>query len=298
MTQRSLLVTGANGFTGRHLCAAARARGWTIMAFGAGRGAGRDTVMCDLTDAESVNRAVAALAVDAVVHLAGQAFVAHGDADEIYRVNLFGTLNLLHALTTLRQPPRCTLLASSANVYGTPVVPRIDESICPAPVNHYACSKLAMEHMARTFADRLPLVIARPFNYTGRGQDEKFLIPKIVAHMRRRAPTIELGNINVSREFGDVRDVVEAYLDLIECEAAIGQTVNVCNGQPVALREALDIAQKLSGHRIEVAVNPAFVRQNEVARLAGDRSRLAALTGRRPAYALEDTMSWMLEDSD
>ncbi len=298
MTRRRLLVTGANGFTGRHLCAAARARGWTVIAFGAGRGAGRETVVCDLTDAASIHRAIATLEVDAVVHLAGQAFVGHGDADEIYRVNLFGTLNLLHALTTLLLPPRCTLLASSANVYGTPEVPRIDESMCPAPVNHYACSKLVMEHMARTFSDRLPLVIARPFNYTGRGQDEKFLIPKIVAHMRRQAPTIELGNVDVWREFGDVRDVVEAYLDLVECEAAIGQTVNVCNGQPVALRDALDLAQRLTGHHIEVVVNPAFVRQNEVARLAGDRSRLVELTGRRPLYTLEQTMQWMLDDGD
>ncbi len=295
MAQPTVLVTGAAGFTGRHFCAAARARGWAVIGLGHGDD---ETVRCDLTDAASVQRALAPLELDAVVHLAGQAFVAHGDAGDLYQTNLFGTLNLLQALVTMKRPPRRTLLASSANVYGTPELEHVDESVCPAPVNHYACSKLAMEHMARTWGDRLSLVIARPFNYTGVGQDPKFLIPKIVSHVHRRAPVIELGNLDVWREFGDVRDVVSAYLDLLDCDAASGQTVNVCTGQPLSLREVLDTVQRIAGHRIEVTVNPAFVRQNEVIRLCGNAAKLQALTGHVPTHGFEQTVQWMLEGLD
>lgn len=138
--------------------------------------------------------------------------MGHADARAFYDVNLFGTLNLLEALTALPELPRKVLIASSANIYGTPGIEVIDESVCAAPVNHYACSKLAMEHMVRTWFDRFPIVMTRPFNYTGVGQDEKFLIPKIVSHFKRRAPKIELGNLDVSRDFSDVRDVAAAYM--------------------------------------------------------------------------------------
>lgn len=91
--------------------------------------------------------------------------MAHEDVRGIYDVNLLGTLDLLEALSTLPTPPQRILLAGSANIYGTPNIEVIDESICPAPVNHYAISKLAMELMARNYGSRLPLVITRPFNY-------------------------------------------------------------------------------------------------------------------------------------
>ena len=102
------------------------------------------------------------------------AFVAHGNAEDFYRVNVLGTLNLLQALAKLDRAPERVIIASSANVYGTPDVGMLDESLCPAPVNHYACSKLAMEHMVRPWFSRFPILITRPFNYTGPGQSEAF----------------------------------------------------------------------------------------------------------------------------
>ncbi|WP_081577160.1 GDP-mannose 4,6-dehydratase, partial [Acidithiobacillus thiooxidans] len=231
-----------------------------------------------------------------VVHLAGLAFVGHGDAQAFYAVNLFGTLHLLEALSTLKTPPQRILLASSANVYGTPAVEVIDESICPAPVNHYACSKLAMEHMAHTWLDKLPIVIARPFNYTGVGQDDKFLIPKIVSHFKRRAPFIELGNLDVSRDFSDVRDVVDRYVHLLlEAEGVAGQTFNVCSGQAHSLREIMALTEQLSGHSLDIRVNPAFVRANEVPRLLGSAARLQQHLGPFSPIPIKQTLRWMLE---
>ena len=295
---QTVLITGLRGFTGHYLGTALRACGARVVGLVQGSAQGADEIACDLTDARAVRAAVALVRPTQVVHLAALAFVGEADTRAFYDVNLFGTLNLLEALADLPgvmdAPLSKVLIASSANVYGTPEVEVISEAVCPAPVNHYACSKLAMEHMARTWMERLPIVIARPFNYTGVGQDEKFLIPKIVNHFKRRAPLIELGNLDVARDFSDVRDVVAAYLGLLDAPQSTGQTVNVCSGKAHALRDVLAMASTISGHTLDVRVNPAFVRTNEISVLRGSHDKLTQATGFEPHFALNDTLNWML----
>ncbi len=291
----TILTTGLRGFTGHYLGAALLERGARVVGLVQGVPQGADEIACDLTSPASVREAVAQVRPTHVAHLAALSFVGHGDARGFYDVNLFGTLNLLEALAALELPPRRVLIASSANVYGTPDVEVIDEAVCPAPVNHYACSKLAMEHMVRTWLERLPIVITRPFNYTGVGQDEKFLIPKIVGHFKRRAAVIELGNLDVSRDFSDVRDVAATYvallLDTVNVE---GQTLNVCSGRAHSLRDIIGMVERISGHAMEVRVNQAFVRVNEVPRLLGSGRKLQECTGLTPLIPLEQTLRWMV----
>lgn len=279
-----IMLTGARGFTGRHFAAQAVAAGHMIFPLEA-----------NLTDAPAVNAEVQATPVDAVVHLAAISFVGHADASAFYAVNLMGTLNLLDALAKLPQGPTSVLLASSANVYGNADASPIQESQPPAPVNHYAMSKLAMEHLSRTYADSLPIVLARPFNYTGTGQAANFLIPKLVDHFVRRAPQISLGNLHVEREFNDVRMVCAAYLRLI-AEGAAGRTYNVCSGRPYTLGAVLDMLQSITGHSLEVKQNPAFMRANEVHRLCGDPRSLLRAIGPLPPYPLQETLAWMLDN--
>ena len=299
MTGKTALVTGASGFTGRHMIAALKTRGYRVVGLGMSNvdTSGADvTLPCDLTDALAVREAVAQAAPDVVVHLAALAFVGHGDVEAFYRVNVFGTLNLLEALARLDTPPRKILIASSANVYGSPDVEVIDESVCPAPVNHYACSKLVMEHMVRTWFARLPIVIARPFNYTGPGQDERFLIAKIVGHFRRGESSIELGNLDVSRDFSDVADVVTAYLALLESNAH-SVTLNICSNTAHSLREVIGMMESIAGYAIEVKVNPAFVRQNEIPRMLGDNTALRGLVGAVPQTPFITTLQRMYADA-
>lgn len=288
------LITGISGFTGKYVAAELEKAGYDVFGIGSHvhSGSARQRVV-DLLDVEALARCVAELRPDVVVHLAAIAFVGHGNAEDFYRVNLIGTRNLLSALAATDAAPRCVLLASSANVYGNSTEGVLSESAPLNPANDYAVSKLAMEYMARLWLPKLPIVLVRPFNYTGIGQAENFLLPKIVAHFRRREATIELGNLDVWRDFSDVRAVAEAYCKLIEvCPA--GEVVNVCSGIAHSLRDAISVAERVTGHQIDVRVNPAFVRANEVRSLCGDASRLRQIIGQWQAPTFEDTLRWML----
>jgi len=281
-----ILLTGADGFTGRYFAIQAAAAGHEIVALRA-----------DLTDRDALHREVLEAQPDVAVHLAAISFVGHADLGAFYAVNVVGTTNLLDALANLPSPPHRVLLASSANVYGNSEQSPLAETHLPAPANHYAMSKLAMEYMARTYADRLNLVITRPFNYTGRGQDVNFVIPKLAKHFAEKAPTIALGNLDVEREFNDIQLVCDAYLCLVQ-HGEPGETYNVCSGHPYTLRQVIDIFEQLTGHRMALEINPAFVRKNEVHRLCGNPDKLNALLRSRgmnlATPSLQDTLARML----
>jgi len=287
------LVTGLGGFTGRYLASELEAAGYRV--FGTAHGnepLGKDMVAVDLCNREELRRAVAEVRPDVVAHLAAISFVAHGDTDAIYRVNVVGTRNLLEALAVMEQRPEAVLLASSANIYGNSAVEVIDESVPPNPANDYAVSKLAMEHMARLWMDRLPIVITRPFNYTGVGQGAQFLLPKIVGHFQRGERVIELGNIDVERDFSDVRMVAKAYAALL-ANVPAGEVFNVCSGTAHSMKHVLAMMAEIAGYEIEVRVNQAFVRANEVRRLQGDSRRLEAQIGHIDRISLNETLAWM-----
>ncbi len=296
------LITGIEGFTGSYLAAELRLAGYDIfgLAFGSPVTAGdgiEEIFSCDLTDLASVDSAIGQVQPDVIVHLAGISFVAHGDVDAIYRTNIVGTRNLLAAASKLNVVPRAVLLASSANIYGNANVEIIDENMPAAPANDYAVSKLAMEYVAKLWADKLPITIVRPFNYTGVGQSINFLLPKLVDHFKRRAPLIELGNLDVVREFSDVRNVAEYYRRLVQRNSNLisGDAFNICSGVGHSLLEAIDMMREISGYSPEIRVNPEFVRANEVKKLVGSRQKLDAAAGVLATIPLRETLRWMYE---
>lgn len=297
MTKGRVLVTGRYGFTGHYVANALSTAGWQVWGGCShpSEDAGSFDRVADLTDATSVVKLIEEIRPDAVVHLAGIAFVAHGKADFFYCVNLLGTRNLLKVLARGGYGKNGVVLASSANVYGNARVSPVSENTQPAPVNDYAVSKLAMEHMAKLFSSQLPIVITRPFNYTGVGQDLKFLVPKIVSHFRKRAPRIELGNLDVARDFSDVRDIANVYTSLLDAKDVRGKTVNICSGRAIALGEIVDMCRSITDHDIEIAVNPAFVRADEIKTLNGDSSQIEMLLGSLTRHPFENTLRWMLE---
>ncbi|MDQ7733689.1 GDP-mannose 4,6-dehydratase [Halomonas sp. SpR1] len=291
------LVTGGSGFTGRHLIAHLKHQGHRVVALASQPCGADETHSIDLNDQESLTALVNSTAPQQVYHLAALSFVGHPTPLDFYRVNVLGTEALLQALSSLAEPPK-TLLASSANVYGANGQAVISENVPPAPVNHYANSKLAMENIARTYATRLPIIIARPFNYTGSGQAVHFLVPKIVQHIRHRASVIELGNVHVSRDFSDVRDIVTVYHRLLSqwpASAVSGSIVNVGSGEAVSLKTLIRKLEMLAQHSLEVKVNPTFVRSNEIPELKACTRRLNAWVPGLKRFSLDQTLASMLE---
>ena len=287
MKTPKLLITGAKGFTGIYLADAAQKAGYEVVALSS-----------NLNDVENLEKEVVAANPDFVAHLAGISFVASKDHEAFYRVHALGTSNLLQALTKLSSTPKKILLASSATVYGNSANALSDEDQALSPIDHYATSKVAMEEMAKTFFNRLPIVIARPFNYTGPGQKGNFLIPKLVDHFAKRTPFIELGNLNIEREFNDVHMICDAYLHLIELGNS-NEIYNVCSGQARSLQFVMDTLKNITGHNIDIRINPDFVRASEVHRMVGNPDKLKHLLTsngiKLSVPALEDTFKQMLD---
>lgn len=293
-----VLVTGLTSFTGEHLVTALERAGHEvhgIIRTGEATGAARHTA--ELTNRASLLEVIETVRPRHVIHLAAVSFVAHGDIEDIYRTNIVGTHHLLSALasSSVASTLGTVLLVSSANIYGNIEVALIDEEHPPRPANDYAVSKAAMEQMAALWANQLPITLVRPFNYSGVGQSPQFLIPKIVDAFAQRAPTLELGNLDVYRDFSDVRDVVEVYARLLALSPRT--TLNVCSEQLYSLREIIAMTSSLSGHSLDVHVNSQFVRANEVRMLRGSAARLRSLMPEWQPRPLRDTLTWMLANA-
>lgn len=278
-----ILVTGASGFTGQHFIRHARALGLAVHA-----------LESNLSDSLGLLREISEVQPTHVLHLAGISFVGHQNDPAFYEVNLFGTLRLLEAIDQLERPVQRVVLASTANVFGVGSGDPISEIATPAPINHYGMSKLAMEHMARARFRDMNLVFVRPFNYTGPGQSANFLIPKLVSHFKRRAPFIELGNLDVAREFNDIRMVVEVYLQFLTARLDF-DTYHLCSGRPYALQEVIDALESLTNYRIDVRTQPSLSRGQEIPLLCGHPERLQAAITQIPEFSLKETLRSMLE---
>jgi nucleoside-diphosphate-sugar epimerase len=294
-----VLVTGLSGFTGHHLIEALERVGYQV--FGtvrSGEPTSTGRYVADLRDPTALIQVIEVVRPRHVIHLAAESFVAHGKVDDIYLTNIVGTRNLLSALSasTVASSLGTVLLISSANIYGNSEAELLDENQPSRPANDYAVSKFAMEQMAALWADRLPITMVRPFNYTGVGQSSKFLIPKIVDAFARRELKLELGNLDVYRDFSDVRDVVEVYARLLALSPRT--TLNVCSEEAHSLRDILAITSSLSGHSLDIHVNPQFVRDNEVRLLRGSAARLRGFMPEWRPRPLRDTLAWMLANAD
>lgn len=289
-----VLVTGLGGFTGRHLTKKLQTTGFEV--FGLGNEPS-DIVpgylATGLENTEGITAFLREIRPTHVIHLAALSHVV-GNALDFYDVNVLGTESLIQAVTNAGLEPQKLVIASSANIYGNADDSPVSESSPIRPMNHYGVSKAAMELMLTKWQNRLPIIIARPFNYTGPGQSERFVYAKIVAAFRRRNARIQLGNIHVSRDLSDVRYVVDIYRRLLECDAS-GVAVNICSGNAVTISQAIDMMADIAGYRPEIDIDPALVRPDEIITLSGDSARLKDLVGPVEPLEIRQTLLDMYE---
>lgn len=290
---KKVLITGINSFTGVHLSSYLENSGYDVYGTSLVKSAEKQ-YKCDITNKKEILSALDTIKPDFFIHLSGISFATHGNPEDFYKVNTIGTANILDAFLELGLKPEKIIIASSATVYGNQGLEILDESMCPKPANHYGASKYAMECMAKNYFDKLPIIITRPFNYTGAGQADFFLIPKIVKHFKEKKDVIELGNLNVSREFNDVIYVCEVYKKLLEC-GSNGEVVNICSNIGIKLLDVIDMMNKLSGYEIEVKVNPEFVRKDEIKSLTGSTNKLFEMIGYVDQKDFKDTLRDIIE---
>jgi len=295
-----VLVTGATGFVGRWLIRELEAAGHEAIGT-------PPSSQIDLTDPDATSRLVIEIRPDAIAHLAGVSHApdALAGPDRAFRINVGGTQAVVEAIRASGRPIRL-LVAGSAAVYGrpNPVDLPLTETAPLRTDQPYGLSKLAQEAISVEAATRfeIPVVVTRAFNHTGPGQRQDFAAPALarrVLHARETgAHEIPVGNLDVRRDLGDVRDVVRAYRLLLEGLAEPTPTlvtvVNVATERAVSIRVVLETLCRLAGVEAEPAVDPKFLRTGDPPEIVGDASALRALTGWTPQIELELTLADLL----
>ena len=306
-----ILITGAHGFVGPHLVATLRRKfGDRAEIIATSRTSGVDPVLgtvesLDVTDKRAVDQIVARVRPSHVVHLAGLAAIRAviADTPTAWQIHLFGTLNVANAI--IEHAPDCTLVfISSGQVYGASArfALALDEATLLAPTNGYEVTKAAADlALGALVPQGLRCMRLRPFNHTGEGQTEDFVVPSFAMQIARieagrQPPVIRVGNLDVERDFLDVRDVTAAYALAVarSDDIASGTILNIASGHPRRISDILDRLVALSTMDIKVEQDPARMRPSDTPRFVGSAARAQALLGWRPEYNFDDTLSEVL----
>ncbi|HEX6459980.1 MAG TPA: GDP-mannose 4,6-dehydratase [Thermoleophilaceae bacterium] len=298
-----ILITGVAGFAGTHLARLCAQRG--IEVAGLGRHPRVDLPgvsvyeQVDLHDGRAVRDVVSRLKPKQVVHLAAQASVARSweTPGEVISSNVTTSLNLLEAVR-LEAPDTLVLVACSGEEYGRPQSLPVDESHPLSPRNPYATSKAMVDVLAGSYVEMhgMRVLRARAFNHAGPGQSDTYVVARFarqVAEAEAARPAdgravIVTGNVDVRRDFCDVRDVVRAYL--VALEQAEAGVFNVCSGRATRVSDILSGLAAHSPLELECRVDPSLLRENEVMEIRGSHERLTEVTGWRPEIDLSDTL--------
>lgn len=313
----TILVTGANGFVGRHLVARLVQRGETVVA-GVGPShsssavfakAGCEVESVELRDADALRVLMGKLKPQKVFHLAGLAPTHGVSAEDYLSVNALGSYNLARAIMDSTKTGTKLLYVSSASVYASPPTEdaALDEDSALEPTSEYGASKVGAEMFLRVLARRgLNVVIARPFNHTGPGQGRGFLCPDLVHRLKDALaesaekgthPRLEVGRLHAVRDFTDVRDVVDAYISILDCFES-GEVVNVCSGVGQSVGQIVEIlvSRVANAPEVQLDIDADLNARADADVVVGNPQLLVSRTGWNPRYTLEDSLRALWEE--
>ena len=299
-----VLVTGCNGFAGRHAIAALQQAGHEVVGGDLTKSpcGASACVELDIRELASISRALDAVRPEAILHLGGIAFVPLGwtEPQLVFSVNTIGTLNVLDAVRRLARPVR-VLVVTSAEVYGSHPAPApLVEDAPYQPDNIYGVAKAASDQSALLYAAHfhLDVMVARPSNHIGAGQSKDFVSSAFAAQLADIAagakPVMRVGNLDQRRDFTDVRDVARAYALLLE-RGRSGLAYNIASGRMVPVRELLETLCDIARVRPQVEVDPVLFRPNEN-RPAYNTARILAHVGWKPEIPLRQTLETVYAD--
>jgi GDP-4-dehydro-6-deoxy-D-mannose reductase len=307
-----IFLTGATGFAGSHLVDRLLADGHELFALVHGATSHQQLpavpqvqeIPGDLLQLASLKRIVSEVRPDVIFHLAGQAFPALSWKDPALTlaVNAGGTANLLEAAVAFGRPR--VVVVTSAEIYGPiseDMLP-LTEATNPEPRHPYGISKVAAGQLVAVYWQRyqLPVVEARPFNHIGPRQMTGFVVPDFASQLAaiklgQKVPLMSVGNLEAQRDFTDVRDVADAYVDLAE-KGRPGEAYLICSGQPLSIYDLLKILSDQAEIEVEIVFDPARMRPSDTSCLYGSFAKIEAHTGWRPRIPLRQSLQDALND--
>ncbi len=297
---KTVLITGGEGFVGSHLIKVLKEVVYEIVPASYPLLLPKEGkyIPMDILNLEMTKDAFETYQPDIVFHLAAISSVSKSfrDPPRTYSTNIMGTINLLEAAKCLKKNVRF-IFVSTCEVYGGGE--NLSETSNIYLKNPYAVSKYAAELVCRNYAlDGFDIVILRPFTHTGPGQSKDFVLPTIAIQIAeiekaQRPPLLELGNIDVKREFMNIQDITNAYTLAIEkCES--GNIYNISSNQGHTIRDALEIFKKLSKVKFEVKTDPTKLRKVDIPVLVGNGDKFAIRTGWKQKIKFEKTIEDLL----
>ena len=313
---QTILVTGADGFIGSHLTEMLLEEGHHVRALSyynsfndwgwleglehpeleVVTGDVRDPYFCKHLSKD----------VDTIFHLAALIAIPYSyiAPDSYVDTNIKGTLNICQAAK--ENGVKKVLITSTSETYGTAQYVPIDEKHPKQPQSPYSATKIAADAMAISFynAFELPVIVVRPFNTYGPRQSARAIIPTIITQIMSGMKEIRLGDLSPTRDFNYVKDACRGFIELSNCDQAIGQEINICSNYEISMRDTFELVARLMLADVKFIEDAQRLRPagSEVFRLWGDNTKLKSLTGFTPSYSIEEglkeTIEWFKNDKN
>ncbi len=298
--KKTVLVTGASGFVGRHLCHLIQQQGHSLQTLSSRYGQ-------DIRDYETVRQVLTQTLPNEIHHLAAQAYVPETTTNPRrgFEVNTLGTLNLMKAIADTGSRARVHIAGTSEEYgYETQSADMITELTLPQPTTLYGASKLAAGQLALVMGQHygIPVVVTRAWNHTGPGQPSTFAIPSFCRQVALveagRQPAVLHGNLNAQRLFMDARDVVEAYR-MVHDQLIPPGIYNIAANHPDTMGDFLESIIKLSNQEIPLVPDPGLYRpgynKGSFRFPTPDASKFTQATGWVPQFSLGMTFADTLD---